>query len=317
MQKPYFFQPYRVAVLLLLASLLCPALAAVGDSVALAPLVTVVGQPVAVRNAGDGSERLFVVLRSGTIVIIDDGVELPNACLDIHTLVDSSGGEQGLLGLAFHPNYEQNGYFYLNYTRNLQPDALDRTVIARYSVSATDPDLADPDSASVLLEFEQDFGNHNGGDIHFGPDSFLYISSGDGGSGDDPNNNAQSLNSLLGKLLRIDVDNESPPAAGERCGLNTGSYAIPAGNPFVAESNDCDEIWTYGLRNPWRFSFDRVTDELFIGDVGQNAVEEIDLQPPGLAGVNYAWRCGEDDQAFNNNPPCSGQLIEPIITYPH
>jgi glucose/arabinose dehydrogenase len=202
-----------------------------------------------------------------------------------------AGGEQGLLGLAFHPRFEVNGFLYVNYT-DLNGD----TIIARYTVSS-DPNLADPASEVVLLNIAQPFVNHNGGQLAFGPDDFLYIASGDGG---DPLNNAQNLGTLLGKLLRIDVDTGSP-------------FGIPATNPFG------NEIWSYGLRNPWRFSFDRLTGDLFIGDVGQNEREEVNLQPassPG--GENYGWRLMEGSLCFNPPTACNdGTLTLPIIDYDH
>ena len=290
----------------------------VTDGLSLEQVANVGGQPVGVRNAGDGSARLFIVRRQGDILIVDGGgVLLSTPFLDISALVDDGGSEQGLLGLAFHPQYKTNGYFYVNYTRNLQPAAADRSVIARYAVSVADPNLANPNSGVVLLEIEQDFSNHNGGDLLFGPDGYFYIGMGDGGSGGDPNNRAQSLNSLLGKLLRINVDAEPGGSVAQLCGLNPQGYGIPADNPFVGNANTCPEIWAYGMRNPWRLSFDAQTRDLFIGDVGQNSVEEIDFQPAGAAGRNYGWRCRDGGRPFNNDPPCSGTLVEPILTYTH
>jgi glucose/arabinose dehydrogenase len=194
-------------------------------------------------------------------------------------------------------------------------------VVARFTTPAATPNQADAGSEQVLFEVVQDFSNHNGGDIHFGPDDYLYIGLGDGGSGGDPNNRAQTLNTLLGKMLRIDVD-ATIQAGDEPCGiLANGSpataYGIPAGNPFAGAGDGCDEIWAYGLRNPYRWSFDRQTGDLLIGDVGQNALEEIDFQPAGSAGLNYGWRCREGNQDFNTNPSCPGPLTEPIMVYPH
>ena len=269
--------------------------------------------PVAVRHAGDGSGRLFIVEQRGVIRIYDrtDGL---STFLDIQTLVDDGGNEQGLLGLAFHPDYATNGFFYVNYTRD-PGAALDRTVIERYSVSA-DPDVADPDSGLVILEIEQDFSNHNGGDIHFGPDAYLYIGMGDGGSGGDPNNRAQDLGQLLGKMLRIDVDGGALEGGGELCGLVT-NYAVPPDNPFVGSAG-CDEIWAYGLRNPWRFSFDRMTGDMLIGDVGQNAWEEIDFQPAASTrGENYGWDCFEGAHVFPGGSTCDGPVVDPILEYSH
>lgn len=227
------------------------------------------------------------------------------AFLDIVPQVESGSNEQGLLGLAFHPDFEANGYFYINYTHDPAGSGPDVTRISRFQVSAVDPNTADPGSELVVLQFDQDFANHNGGDIHFGPDGFLYIATGDGGSGRDPNARAQDLQTLLGKILRIDVDGGTP-------------YAVPNDNPFVDLPTARPEIWAYGLRNPWRFSFDRATGDLFIGDVGQNAVEEIDLQPASsVGGENYGWSCMEGNDSPNFNP-CDGTLLTaPILVYDH
>ncbi len=286
------------------------------DDLELQLVTSAVSRPVAVRHAGDGSGRLFIVEQAGTVAVYDPaGGGPPTTFLDIESVVDDSGNEQGLLGLAFHPDYATNGFFYVNYTRD--PGAgLDRTVIERYSVSA-DPDVADPDSGFVILEINQDFSNHNGGDIHFGPDGYLYIGMGDGGSGGDPNNRAQNLGQLLGKMLRIDVDGAPAERGGFLCGL-VNNYAIPADNPFVGTAGACDEIWAYGVRNPWRFSFDRMTGDLLIGDVGQNAWEEIDFQPADSAGgENYGWDCREGAHPFPGGSTCSGPVVDPILEYSH
>nr|MCU0347218.1 PQQ-dependent sugar dehydrogenase [Saprospiraceae bacterium] len=208
-----------------------------------------------------GDDRLFVVEQGGRIWILDEnGNKLPDPFLNIDPAVGSSGNEQGLLGLAFHPNYPATPYFYVNYTDNNGD-----TKVSRFEVSANNPNEADPATELLLLTFDQPFSNHNGGGVKFGPDGYLYIGSGDGGSGGDPQNNSQKRSTLLGKMLRIDVDNGSP-------------YAVPASNPFLTDANTLDEIWALGLRNPWRFSFDRATGDLWIGDVGQDAWEEIDFQ---------------------------------------
>jgi len=263
-------------------------------------------RPVAVRHAGDGLSRLFVVEQDGRIMIIDGGVLEPAPFLNISSRVDSAGNEQGLLGIAFHPQYSSNGFFYVNYTYDPGP-GLDRTRISRFSVSGGNPNVAVPTSELVILEIEQDFSNHNGGDIHFGPDGYLYIGMGDGGSGGDPNNRAQDLGSLLGKMLRIDIDSGA-----------LGNYGIPPGNPFVGDANAADEIWAYGLRNPWRFSFNRFNGDLFIGDVGQNAWEEIDFQPATeVGGKNYGWSCMEGDAFPDFNPCDANPLTGPILTYGH
>lgn len=260
-------------------------------------------RPVQVTHAGDGTGRLFVVEQEGRIRIIKDGAVLSPAFLDIRGLV-ACCGERGLLSVAFHPNYETNGRFYVDYTNN---DG--NTVVAQYSVSAN-PNVADVGSAVTLLTVDQPYGNHNGGQLMFGPlengHRYLYIGMGDGGSGGDPQNNAQNKNTLLGALLRLDVDSGSP-------------YAIPADNPYVGGAGR-DEIWAIGLRNPWRFSFDRATGDLYIGDVGQNAWEEIDVQPAGTpGGLNFGWRCKEGTHTYpggDNNNSCTG-LTDPIAEYPH
>lgn len=260
---------------------------------------------IGVTNAGDGSGRLFLVQLNGVIRIWDGATLLPTPFLDIQTIVQS-GGEQGLLGLAFHPDYETNGFFYVNYT-----DLVGDTRIKRYSVSAGDPNVADPSSADAVLLFDQPATNHNGGDMHFGPDGFLMISSGDGGF---DWANGQDDSTLLGKLLRIDVDGDDFPS-------DTGrNYAIPADNPFVGVAGAAEEIWTMGLRNPWRFSFDRLTGDLFIGDVGEGAVEEVNFAPAATAGVNFGWPCFEGDQPFDPSAPgCGGSPVFelPILELAH
>jgi glucose/arabinose dehydrogenase len=251
---------------------------------------------VDIEHAGDS--RLFLVDQAGRILVFDGTIVQTTPFLDISDLVLFSG-EQGLLGLAFHPSYQSNGYFYLNYVNNAG-----ETVIARYRVSAN-PNVADPGSASILLTQAQPFSNHKGGQLRFGPDGFLYIALGDGGSGGDPQNNGQRLDTLLGKLLRIDVDAATP-------------YAIPAGNPFDGTAGARPEIWAYGLRNPWRFSFDRLTGDIFIADVGQGSWEEIDFEPAAGAGRNYGWRRMEGTHCFTPSSNCTdGSLVLPILEYPH
>ncbi len=260
--------------------------------------------PVVVTNAGDGSNRLFIVEKLGRIRIVENGVLLATPFVDLDSIVNSSGNEQGLLGLAFHPNYEVNGYFYVNYT-----DANGDTVISRFSVTPGDPNIADPGSEFEILSIAQPFSNHNGGEIQFGPDGYLYIGTGDGGSGGDPGDRAQNLAILLGKMLRIDIDNPAPPL----------DYGIPADNPFVGTAGVAEEIWAYGLRNPWRFSFDRATGDMFIGDVGQNLYEEIDFQPASSSGgENWGWRCYEASHPYNL-VGCGpvGDHEMPILEYTH
>jgi glucose/arabinose dehydrogenase len=251
-------------------------------SVELETFTTGINVPTALAHSGD--ENIYVTEKAGRIRIVRrDGQLVNTPYIDISNRVRSGGGEQGLLGLAFHPEYADNGYFFVNYTR--AGDGA--TVVSRFSRDDQDPDMGDPNSEKILLVIPQPFGNHNGGDLHFGPDGYLYISSGDGGSGGDPMDLGQDGESLLGKLLRIDVDSGDP-------------YAIPENNPFVDDPDAFDEIWALGLRNPWRISFDRLTGDLWIGDVGQNAWEEIDFQPadsPG--GENYGWRCYEGNEIFN------------------
>lgn len=261
--------------------------------------------PVEIKNAGDS--RLFIVQQTGLIRILNaDGSINEEPFLDLTTIITDQGSEQGLLGLAFHPDYTNNGQFFVNYTETINGD--DATTIARFTVS-DNQNIADPNSLTKLITIPQPFANHNGGCLQFGPDGYLYISSGDGGSGGDPGNRSQDLSTLLGKLLRIDVDNPDN-------GLN---YGIPDDNPFVGNPDALDEIWSYGLRNPWKFSFDSENDDLWIGDVGQGEVEEINratAASPG--GENYGWRCYEGSEAFNSsNCPSDDTLTFPIAEYTH
>jgi glucose/arabinose dehydrogenase len=241
-------------------------------------------RPVAMAHAGDAA-RAYIVQQRGIIWVFDPTTDtiLPTPFIDLSSRVSQSGNERGLLGLAFHPDFASNGLFYVNYTHITSGD----TVIAQFGVTS-DPDVADPGSFVQLLTYAQPFSNHNGGWIDFGPDDYLYIASGDGGSFNDPGNRAQTITDmLLGKMLRIDVNGDDFPDDDQR------NYAIPATNPFVGEVGD-DEIWAYGLRNPWRASFDRATGDLWIGDVGQDVREEIDFQPASSeGGENYGWRCME------------------------
>ncbi|WP_299224350.1 PQQ-dependent sugar dehydrogenase [uncultured Psychroserpens sp.] len=255
--------------------------------------------PLCIRNAGD--DRLFVVEQGGVIKILNaDGSTNPTPFLDIDPRV-SSGGERGLLSLAFHPNYAANGFFFVNYTNNSGD-----TVISRFTRNTIDE--ADASSEVILLTIDQPFSNHNGGDLHFGPnDGYLYISTGDGGSGGDPGDRAQDLMELLGKMLRIDVDNTE----------NGNNYAIPSDNPFVGNPNALDEIWAYGLRNPWRFSFDPETSEMWIGDVGQSTTEEINRVAINTVGYNFGWRCYEGSNTFNTTDcPPAAELTFPVAEYP-
>jgi glucose/arabinose dehydrogenase len=259
-------------------------------------------RPISLANAGDGTGRLFVVEQAGLIRIVSQGVIRPVPFLDIRSRVGSSGNEQGLLGLAFHPAFGENGFFYVNYT-----DLDGNTVIARFHADVSIPageQAGDPASELKLLRVNQPYGNHNGGDLKFGRDGMLWIGLGDGGSGGDPKGNAQSLQTLLGKLLRIDVDHGDP-------------YAIPGDNPFAA-GGGLAEIWAYGLRNPWRFSFDSRTGDLFIGDVGQNQWEEIDHLPAGFTGIpaNFGWNPWEGTHPYKEGASKAG-MIEPVFEYEH
>lgn len=266
----------------------------------LVPVVQGLRRPTHVTNAGDGSGRLFVVEQAGRVRIVRDGRLLTHPFLDITTLVGSRASEQGLLSIAFHPRFAENGAFFVNYTNR---DG--HTVIARYRVSATNPDRADPSSAATLLMIEQPAANHNGGLLKFGPDGYLYIGTGDGGAAGDPWGNAQRLDTLLGKLLRIDVDGAPP-------------YAIPPDNPMLNRAGARPEIWAYGLRNPWRFSFDRATGDLFIADVGQNTLEEVNFQPFGSpGGVNYGWNIMEGDRCFRAQRCDRTGLELPVAVYGH
>ena len=259
-----------------------------------------------VKIASAGDDRLFIVERSGVIKIIDGtGTTLATPFLDIDNQVAQTGGqsEQGLLGLTFHPDYSSNGYFYIHYTDNSGDSE-----ISRYSVSSTDPNVADANSEFSVMTIVQPFGNHNGGELEFGPDGYLYIGMGDGGSGNDPGNRSQNPMSLFGKMLRIDISQEP--------------YAIPADNPFVDDAAVLDEIWALGLRNPWRFSFDAMTGDLWIADVGQWAFEEIDFQPANsTGGENYGWRCREGSilNTAVNTTACgpATDYVEPIYEYLH
>lgn len=261
-------------------------------------------QPVGLYNAGDGSNRVFVVERKGVIQVFEnsENVTFPTVFLDITDRVISADTEEGLLGLAFHPHFSSNGFFYVDYTA---PSPL-RTVIARYSIIQGSLNQADKNSEQVLLEVLQPFSNHNGGQLVFGPDGYLYIALGDGGSGGDPEGNAQNRTSLLGKILRIDVDKTSGDL----------KYGIPSDNPFVGNTEGYrEEIFAYGLRNPWRFSFDITTGWLWAADVGQNRVEEADIIE---SGKNYGWNIMEGNLCYNPQQGCNQTgLQQPIWTYGH
>lgn len=250
-----------------------------------------------IANAGDS--RLFVVEKGGRIKILNSNGTTNTASFLVITGQVSTGSEQGLLGLAFHPNYSSNGLFFINYT-NLSGN----TVIAKYAVDNENPNIANASSGSALLTIAQPYANHNGGTLKFGPDGYLYIGMGDGGSGGDPENRAQNSNVLLGKMLRIDVNSATP-------------YSIPNDNPYMGITG-ADEIWAIGLRNPWKFSFDKIRNNLWIADVGQNNIEEINMAGTTQAGLNYGWRCYEGTTTFNTTGcPAQSSIKFPITVINH
>jgi glucose/arabinose dehydrogenase len=259
-------------------------------------------RPLDIQNAGDESGRIFIVEQRGRIYFVD--IHNPSEArlfLNIEDRVDDGANEMGLLGLAFHPDFSANGYFYVNYTDNKG------TVVSRFDLSSIDPNQADPDSEYLIMAFDQPYSNHNGGQIAFGPDDgYLYIATGDGGSSGDPQNNSQNRQTLLGKILRIDIDRQEE-------GL---PYAIPPDNPFKENIQGYrEEIYAYGLRNPWRFSFDPKTSRLWAADVGQNKIEEINIVEKGK---NYGWNIMEGSLCFNPPSGCDTSGLElPIFEYEH
>jgi glucose/arabinose dehydrogenase len=253
-------------------------------------------QPLFV-TAPAGDPRLFVVEQPGRIRIVSGGALLPTPFIDLTAKI-SSGGERGLLGLAFHPDYASNGFFYVYYT-----DTQGDTKVERYRVSAN-PAVADPASAQHVLSVAQPYANHNGGPLAFGPDGYLYVGLGDGGSGGDPQGHGQNAASLLGKILRLDVNGAAP-------------YAIPAGNPFVGQTGKRPEIWITGLRNPWRFSFDHDAGLLYVADVGQNAWEEVNVVPAASGGLNFGWNLMEAAHCYNGSGCAQQGLTLPALEYSH
>lgn len=271
------------------------------QSINLEEFATGLTSPVEITNANDS--RLFVVQQNGMIKIIQpNGTINPTHFLDISSKI-TFNGERGLLGLAFHPQYPTNGYFFVYYN-----NTAGNIIVARYKVSTSDPNVADFSSEKILLNIPKPFANHNGGSIHFAPDGKLWIVTGDGGSSGDPNNNAQNKNLLLGKMLRIDVNATDPIP-----------YNIPSDNPFAGAGVDgADEVWAYGLRNAWKFSFDLTTGNAMIADVGQGAIEEINKMPLSQAGINYGWRCYEGNNAYNT-AGCAAlsTMTFPVAVYDH
>ncbi len=297
--------------------------------------------PIGVRHSGDGSGRKFVIERAGRVRIVDASDTLLSAIfLDITAAVDTTS-EGGFLGLAFHPDYAANGRFYVSYTFDGSPDTGSQLIsrISEFLVSESDSNLADPGSERIIIEIPQDFNNHNGGDLHFGTDGYLYLGMGDGGSGNDPCNRGQTLNpadllncgqhptsdakALLGKMLRIDVDNETLAGTNNLCAANadgSANYALPSNNPFEGQLDRCGEVWAYGLRNPYRFSFDRLTGDIWIGDVGQGTWEEINLMPGATSGgYNFGWKiCEGDFLRGSTTQACNlAGATAPAITYPY
>jgi glucose/arabinose dehydrogenase len=259
--------------------------------------------PVDVASAHDGTDRLFVVEQPGRIRLVQEGALVTRPFLDIRKEI-ASGGERGLLGLAFHPDFPSDPRLFVDYT-DLNGD----TVVSEFTVHPANADVADPGSERILLQIDQPFPNHNGGAVAFGSDGMLYVAMGDGGSGGDPQGNGQRLDTLLGKILRIDVD--GPPDAG-------AAYRIPDDNPFVDDPDALPEIWLTGLRNPWRIRFDAETGNLWIGDVGQGAWEEIDVAPAGMGGLNLGWNVMEGFHCYRPESGCDQSgLTLPIAEYGH
>jgi glucose/arabinose dehydrogenase len=273
---------------------------AVGKGAKLQLIVSGLSSPLYLTAPSGDLSRLFVVEQTGGIRIIKDGALLPTPFLDISTKI-TAGGEQGLLGLAFDPDYASTGRFVVHYT-----DTNGDTHLSQFTVSS-DPDVADPASEQVILTADQPYNNHNGGQVLFGPDGMLYLGLGDGGSEGDPQGRGQDLSDLLGSILRLDVRSTSP-------------YSVPPDNPFVGQAGVQPEVWSYGLRNPWRFSFDRTTGDLYIGDVGQDSFEEVDVAPAAAGsgkGLNFGWNIMEGTHCYNASTCNQSGLTLPVLEYPH
>jgi glucose/arabinose dehydrogenase len=273
-----------------------------GVSVRFTTIAALPGRPLDISHAGDGSKRLFVAEQGGLVYVIEGGDVQGTPFLDIRDQV-SGGGEQGLLGIAFHPDFPDDPRLFVHYT-----DKAGDTVVSSFAVDPGSPDAADPDSETVILTVDQPYSNHNGGGLEFGPEGYLYIALGDGGSGGDPLDSGQRLDTLLGKILRIDIDRTSAGKA----------YAIPSSNPFAGDAGRRGEIWLYGLRNPFRFSFDRRTGDLWLGDVGQGDWEEIDVARGGVGGLNFGWRIMEGGHCYSPSSGCTTSgLTLPVVEYSH
>ena len=293
-------RPRIAAGALMLLATACLALPREASAQTLTAIADGFVQPLSITHAGDGSGRLFVAEQRGTVRIVHGDALVDRHYLDLRDRTRAQG-ERGLLGLAFHPDFADNGRLFVHYT-----DTGGTTVLSELRAATPDADVVDPATERVILTLEQPYGNHNGGQIAFGPDGYLYLGLGDGGSGGDPLDAGQDLGTWLGTILRLDIDGQQP-------------YAVPDDNPFVGVDDALDEIWAYGLRNPWRFSFDRDTGDLWIADVGQNEVEEVNRQDADSdGGENYGWRIMEGDACYDPPTGCDPTgLTMPVLTYTH